>query len=209
MEGSGGAGGSSGDPCGAGSTAEIQDDFNDNMRKAEWTPFGDGLTNVASEMNSELYITTSGLLNSQAGYYWGGAARSLLGCHVSIEVKQVPLQSFGFATFFELLDDAFLGKLSIALLKGTLRPGYRIGATTFDAPPVSYDPSIHRFWRFRESKGTVFFEVSADGKSWQSLFSVPTPAFASKVHVKLSMSVQEASLSGGTAILDNLNIAPP
>jgi hypothetical protein len=213
---SGGAGASSGagsggsiEPCGAGSTAEFQDDFNDNSAGNEWAPYGNGAASI-KETNQEIHGTTGGVLGNKAGYAWGGAARSLLGCHVSIEVKEVPPQDLALLTFFELLDGPGEGgKLSFGLLKGTLTLSHRVGTkiiVAFDAP---YDAMAHRFWRFREAEGTVYFEGSTDTKTWQKLYSTVTPPFAGRVRVDFGIGAVGDAEPGGTVIFDNLNIDLP
>jgi hypothetical protein len=40
--------------------------------------------------------------------------------------------------------------------------------------PVTYSPVTHKWWRIRESGGTVFFETSPDGFTWTAFASVST-----------------------------------
>src|SRR6188472_3605072 len=73
--------------CGPGSTFDFQDNFDDNMTGSQWTKSaGAGIKVI--EMTREVQINSAGMVNSWGSYRWNDT-RSLLGCHVFIEVPQV------------------------------------------------------------------------------------------------------------------------
>jgi len=86
---------------------------------------------------------------------------------------------------------------------------------TYDHAPVTekllpYDPSVHRWWRIRESKGMIHYYTSPNGRAWTEQFSLPmTPGFVGASFVDFGIGATEDVSGGGTAVFDNLNAAPP
>jgi hypothetical protein len=63
--------------------------------------------------------------------------------------------------------------------------------------------------RIREADGTIYFERSTDGTSWQGTQTADTPWFASLTQVKLSAGTDDASEAEPAAVyFDDLNILP-
>jgi hypothetical protein len=202
-----------GDPCGAGSTAEIVDNFSDNLKGVEWSSYADGSGQVkVAETNQELHITTNGTLDLYGGYYWAKGLRSLIGCHLTLEVKQAAKSDAPILTSLDLVNDkdqASKSWLNISQDYGVILFRHFIANVEKGSQTIPYDPIAHRWWRFRESQGTTTFDTSPDGKTWKTRYSIPTPGFLTEVRVNILVGAVEASAVGGTAIFDNLNITPP
>jgi hypothetical protein len=73
---------------------------------------------------------------------------------------------------------------------------------------AAYSATNHRWLRIRESGGTVFWEVSANGLSWNSYGSVATPFNITSLGVRQGCGTNTAEGSPGTAIFDNVNLPP-
>lgn len=67
--------------------------------------------------------------------------------------------------------------------------------------PVAYSPASHRWLQIREAGGTVFWETSADGSSWSTLYSTATPWPVTVMSVVLATG----DGAGETVVVDNLN----
>jgi hypothetical protein len=205
-----GGGGAAGDPCGKGSTLDFQDSFDDSKVGPEWAPFSGNGTTV-SETMQELVISSHGYGGNWAGYLWDAKAqgtRSLLACHLSVEVPAVLSQKEAATVDFglrgakmgdELTFEQSAGKLSLIDLEGGVAVHHL---------DLSYDANAHRWWRFRELNGTTTWQTSPDGKAWVDQQSAPTPGFASAVIVSLSAG-SIVDFADGEARFDNLNIDPP
>jgi hypothetical protein len=79
-----------------------------------------------------------------------------------------------------------------------------IGASAFT---VVFDAARHRWWRIRESAGTLSLEASPDGVDWIALSGGPSPAGGEAVVLEL----EAAETSPGERVsgsFDNLNLAP-
>jgi hypothetical protein len=72
---------------------------------------------------------------------------------------------------------------------------------------IAYNATNHRWWRLREASGTLYWEYSADGTSWNELFSGTPTLPLEQVFIAMD-DYQDDSSSPGTHIFDNLNVAP-
>lgn len=192
--------------CGPGSVAEIADDFDDGTKADVWAGYADPSATIA-EVNQQVEMRIDGSIAAFAGYAWLGGPRSLLGCHVSVQVKQVGSNGGGVFTYFSVpsSEGTATGDIAFTHAGGTLTMGVNEGGAS-TSQSVPYDPVEHAWWRIREAGGTVHFEVSRDGLSWLPLVGVGTPAFATEVEVNVGMGAPEPAPGGGLAIIDNLNV---
>lgn len=84
-----------------------------------------------------------------------------------------------------------------------------------DAPGVDrfamipYDPDAHRFWQIRESAGSVFFETSADGASWNLQSSFPAPSFIDTLAIRLGVVVNAFTSDQVSVRFASLNSRTP
>lgn len=76
------------------------------------------------------------------------------------------------------------------------------------ATTVPYDPVAHRWWRIRESAGSVHHETSADGMSWSVQQSVSTPDYVANSAVGIGRVSESNSATPGTTVFDRFNVAP-
>lgn len=196
------------DTCGPGSVAEISDDFDDGVKAEEWVGYADPSASVA-EMNQHVEMRVDGSMKAFAGYAWIGGARSLLGCHVGLEMKQVGSTEGGVFTYLSVpsSDGTETGDIAITHVAGTLTMNVSSGGAA-SSQSVPYDPVEQAWWRVREADGEVHFETSSDGRTWLPQFSAGTPAFAGSVVVNVGVGVNEPVPGGGFAIFDNLNVVP-
>lgn len=208
----GGAGtGGGGSTCGPGSTAEMKDDFNDNMTSSQWNIYMNKPAHaMIQEVGQAVRIDHDGLLGAIASYYWQDTPRSLLGCEAFVELKQAPDPIAPLTTFFRLIDDQNLqNRIELRLTQDKLSFRSMVNGVDTGILDLTFDPTLHRWWRFRESKGHVYFDTAPDGKAWKAQGSMPTPAVAGAVRAHLSVHADVDATPGGTAIFDNLNISPP
>ena len=75
---------------------------------------------------------------------------------------------------------------------------------------IAYSPTQHRFWRIRHntSGDTIVFETSADGQSWVAQRTIQRHLSTSALKIELSAGTWRAETNPGTAIFDNLRLAP-
>jgi hypothetical protein len=73
---------------------------------------------------------------------------------------------------------------------------------------VLYTKASHRWWRIRESGGTLFLESSPDGHSWTVIHSGSTPPWINEVTVGIGTVSPSNATKLGETQWDNLNAMP-
>ncbi|HET7461175.1 MAG TPA: vanadium-dependent haloperoxidase [Longimicrobium sp.] len=174
------------------------EDFNDNTPDtAKWWVFGD-----LREVNGRLEIRLpSSSANTYAGYTAKGTY-DLTGSQIWVELVQAPRT--GQARLRAYLSEG--NELSIGLVDGVFRCEQQVGGAYTVFLVIPYDAEAHRWLRIRELNGTVFWEVSADGCAWATLYSSPAPFTLTAVSPGLFTGTYTAAPSPGHAIFDNLNV---
>ena len=77
--------------------------------------------------------------------------------------------------------------------------GHSIASTTFDAVN-------HKWWRVRESAGTLYFDTSRDAIRWTTLGSTTYSADLTSVYIMLVAGYSGTEPSPGVAVYDNVNV---
>ena len=202
----GSGGGLPSDPCGPGSTIEFEDNFDDNKcDMALWVPYAD-MSVGTFELGDQVTIKTS--KSGEKGGYISKDPRSLLGCHVHIEVKQVVNSDDGANAemYFRLnggpgqhLEFRQHGSelLLISIIQDNAEP-----------QPLSYSTSTHRWWRFRESSGKIDWDTSANGQDWDTRRSIDTATFGDVTSLRLEFGAIGGDQNTNDAQFDNVNVDP-
>lgn len=165
----------------------VQDDFEDGVIGRLWDTFS-GAGAVASENGGEAVIAlTQGTADVWAGFE-SDALYDFTDGVLEVEVVGVG----GIYTLIEI--NAFgpglaqmyveTGQLTAAVLE-TAGAGVRA--------QTDYQAADHRYWRLRESGGTLFWELSADRVAWTALHSEPMPFPGEHVRAYLSAGGQLAA----------------
>jgi len=210
--GGGGGGGGGGTNCGPGTTADFRDDFDDNMTGPQWSPFtSDAAHASVAETNMTVVAKTDGTNTTATGYSWQQGQRSLIGCEMFIEVKKVVSTVEPIAVVFLLAaDGGSTDILEIQQFTSQIYFRHVVNNMDMNSTSITFDATLHRWWRMRESNGNVYFDTAPDGKNWTQQHSIQTPAFVSAaLNASFGIGVLGIAPSGGVAIFDNLNAPPP
>ena len=90
----------------------------------------------------------------------------------------------------------------------TLIPRRRVANVDTSGTTLTYDNATHRWWRVRESGGSVFWDYSADGISWTNQWSTTPTIATTAMYPTLTAGIFGTDASPGTAIFDNVNLPP-
>lgn len=138
----------------------------------------------ASVSGGQLHVDNGNALYAQTGY-------DLTGSYIFCETVNAGSQAA--LLYLDLV--GFTGGLTFGYDGSTLTAddlfSSNLGSTT-------YNSTTHRWLRIREAGGTAYFEASADGSSWSTIFTA-------------SYSVGTdwlVGISGAGAVFDNFNIPP-
>lgn len=195
-------------------TETISDDFNDNsINTTLWDEYTASSGSV-SESSQQLGLTCSVNTNGS----WAGLVTdkkySLIGSSVTIEV----VDGTGGNTYLDLslnldqIPTTSNGYVAIGVNTGTgeLEAYKKINDDDTGSPmaTATFNATTHKYWRLRESGGTLYYEYSSDGSSWNTLYSESSPMALDAVHVVLDDYEYDALGTPGVHIFDNLNILP-
>jgi subtilisin family serine protease len=185
---------------------EPSDDFNDNsLDAARWQVLNSSSVTVA-EQNQRLEMA---LQPNTAAYNGVISVRGydFKDRTLSVEIPQATSQGGWAETYFQLkLDDGNLFHMSVGA--GSLVCDAWAGGVR-DRTALSYNPTNHRFWRFRHNgvAHTVSFETSPNGTTWTTLKTVAAGfSFDSLRVLMLAGAWGTGNGSPGTAVYDNLKL---
>ena len=182
----------------------FSDNFNDNsLDVSKWTDWS-GMD--VSETSKTLQIQSS----TAASVYKGmnsAMLGNLTGSYVHAEVPHVLTGLTGATTLLQLSID---NQHTITLYVGgtTFAAEYQVNGAYTTPATMAYNAAAHRWWRIRESSGTIYYEYSANSSSWSVLASVAAPFAVTNLRVSLFIGTTAANASTDTAIFDNFNAFP-
>lgn len=149
---------------------------------------------------------------SYTGY--GGMATNYnydaTGASVAANVASVGNQSLASIEFIpvELHDAGTTNRVFILITANTLSAYKTVaGAQTFLAG-LTYNSTTMKYMRLRELSGTTYWEYSADGITYSTLFSVANPITMTSVFVGPSLGTYAAEASSTTAVITDYNVTP-
>jgi len=203
--GTGGEGGVA-PPC-QGNTDQLQDDFDDGLPAAAWSPYTQGQGVNWAEAAGQLLI---GAINSGGSYYDYAGYRAgpfdITGCAVLIHAVTLPadqVQAYiGFLTY-----DASDG-VAVAADESTVYLCVTTGSVP-DCTAEAHAPEGDGWWRIREAAGTMSLEMSPEGKTWTVRRTLTTPAFATAGYVDIGAGSSDPIDFAYAAGLDDYNRPPP
>lgn len=80
------------------------------------------------------------------------------------------------------------------------------GVFTSISPNPAYNSVTAAYWRIRETKGSLYFEYSANGITWTYLWSINNPFSMNKVQVLLQVSDGSSDSAPGSTTIDSINL---
>jgi len=186
--------------------ASLRDDFEDGVLA---TPWADSWTETGCELaetGGEATILFDGTPDAWCGYETAPVYDACDG-RIELEIASpldVPDTDMSLVLSFPSEDV----ELSIECWDGMLRMFERVGANTPMTTAITYNPGPHRWWRIRESAGTLSWETSPNGSSWTAHATRPTDFDCGTAYVIFAAGVWDTWTGGATeAAIDNVNPA--
>lgn len=182
----------------------LEDNFDDNSLDAtKWNNWG-GVQVV--EANSQVEITSS-----LAANYYGFEAQnrySLVGSSFFAELVNAGNQALtSYKTILQCAKDAS-NTASITITGNNVVIEKLVGGSYTQLTSTAYNSSTHKYLRFRESGGTLYYEYSANGSSWSAFTSESAPFALYPIYPVMLVGTDSVEGSTTTAIWDNFNIEP-
>ena len=186
-------------------TSTLRDDFNDGSRNTSlWNEYG-----TVSESGGVLTITgTTGA--AAYGGYSSINQYDLTSSYVFSRLLDPGNQSIASwqASPVLLTLDAS-NTLSWYVNAGLIHAQKQVSGSYADVKgDVSYDAAVHKWFRIRESGGTIYWDYSTNGKTWTNYTSLANPFAVTALYVDCNAGHYASEVSSTTAAFDNLNILP-
>ncbi len=181
----------------------IADAFDDGVISSIWSVSVEAPVTVV-EANGNITITLA-----ETGNLYGnltiGCRYDMRGREISIEVLDVPDGDPAAEMFLELGIDGD-NRVGIDVTSSNLRSYRRIGGNYVDVDVVPYDALAKRFWRLRETAGTMFSETSDNRVDWTVRHSEASPLDVSNVEIGIHAGTFDVATSPGVARFDNFDV---
>lgn len=186
-------------------TASIRDNFNDNTRNTSiWNQFGS-----VSETGGKLVVTST-ISSAVYGGYTSVNTYDLTGSYAYARVVDAGNQSLTSwqATPILLALDAS-NNLSWYVNAGNIHAQNQVAGVYTDIKgDVAYDSAVHKYFRIRESSGTIYWDYSTNGKAWTNYTSTANPFAITALEVDIIAGTYSPELSQTSATFDNFNLVP-
>ena len=131
----------------------------------------------------------------------------LTGSAVSVQFVQPPNVGNGSIYSMLLLEIDGNNREYFSWANGSLFTSEVVGGT-YSETSRAFDPVAHAWWRIRESGGTIYWDVSPDGVTWNNLRSKSPGIALTSLSVQLTAAYWGTEPSPGVAIFDNVNTVP-
>lgn len=181
----------------------FRDNFDDNTITG-WTKAGADFTKIA-EVNNELEITSTA---ATTNYYTLESTSSydLTGSSTFIQVLSAGNQALAsFECIFYISVDAN-NKVYFDINTNIIYVRKVVASVNTVVAQMAYSSIEHRWLRFRESGGNLYFYYSRDGRTW-NIFTTPlaNPWAVTSIFVACQVGTFASEASAATCKFDNLN----
>src|SRR5512139_903105 len=164
----------------------------------KWDNWAD--SNVAVVNHAAQFTCTSGYpyLLTQNWY-------SLQGSAVFCEVAQRPNVGNGTTDLYLEVYVAEQNSAYMQVQNNSLYFGETVNNTP-NATSITYNATDHRWWRVRESAGTIYWDTSPDGNTWTNRRNKAVGLYYGRIRCRFLCGYYGTEPDPGVAIIDNLNV---
>lgn len=188
----------------------VKDNFNDNnIDTSKWfAPLSGTEYEEDCVMKYKLIADTTNGSSGGIGYYG-----DILSSEIFVEIKQVSIGNVATSNYFTLWTD--FGYFEIWFDGTDIIADYQVYSPSSNTvlQSATYSSTNHKWWRIRESGGTVYFDTSANGISWTNFTSIATATLVDAIGtidacVIGCLAYVESSTTPANMIFDNFNCPP-
>jgi len=184
----------------------IDDWSSGSINTSKWNNWGSPQTSVVGQ---QLQISST-----LGGGYYGvnssvnGVAYSLANSYIQSQLVNAGNQSLtSWGVYPVSLDKAGDSSYQLywAVETNKVRAYKNTAGTHTVLAEAAYNSSTHKWFRIRESSGTVYWDYSTDGISWTNFTSISDPFAINSVNVGADVGTWNTEASTTTATIDNFN----
>ncbi len=144
--------------------------------------------------------TVSGTVNT----FGSNTVYDATSSQIYAQVAPVANGAGGTNTVFKLTVDAN-DSVAIRLAAGVFEVTLQTAGVTVTSTLATYSPDAHRWWRLRESSGTMYADFSQDGFNWSTLWSSTYTWLATAVTFAFQAKATATEVAGNYATIQHVN----
>jgi hypothetical protein len=191
----------------------LNDNFNDNsLSSAKWFSYTGG-TSTLNETNSRLECALPASAGSTdvAGIE-NQTPKDFTSSYALVQIVQAVSSGTNANQTLAVYDDAggtgdsITNSVMWFIEAGTLYARKYVGGVATNIGTLSFVLATHKWWRLRESGGTVYWDTSTDGMTWTNRFSNAPGITMTSTNIDLECKCYKAETNPGTGIYDNFNL---
>ncbi|HNP70622.1 MAG TPA: hypothetical protein PKK15_05925 [Kouleothrix sp.] len=187
--------------------AHLRDTFDDNLVNPCWNLVQTGSATGSETGAQAVFTLPSSVAGSHAAYYESNANYDLTGDGAATQVGTMVATGVAATAFFQLILDAN-NYLEMSQLSNAMRCIKVVGGVSTILFTATWSSTNHKYWRIRESSGTIYCETSANGTSWTNRASLATPFAVTDLTVRFGATCGNVA-SPGSFKLDMFNLILP
>lgn len=187
---------------GCGTTELVANDFEgEALDTALWRSGGNNI--AFTQVDGRLQAAHRDSAVAASGSYETQRLYLLRSSRVFVEVPDYDPATGATLTFEVEVDGA--SDVNFELRGDELRLTYEVLDSRYVSRKIGYDPVAHRFWQIREEQGTIYWEASGDGETWELLSTTSSLPFASLVRIRLIAFLPRDAAVIAPVFFDNVN----
>lgn len=136
---------------------------------------------------------------------------NLTGSHALVSATVTQVASANAEAILVVYHDEYGNQLQLGVINGNLVGSYQIAGAQTDVASVSYNATTMKWWRIRESGGTIYYDYAADGNNWTNLTTVAVSTMVWGITlVRSSVAVYDgdSAASNEVGVFSNYNLPP-
>lgn len=188
--------------------SNLWDRFDQNALNASlWSQFTGGSATFTYGPTGAQVNFPSSSTSSTDGDITSNSAYNLTGSAASLQVLSVASVTTFADNTIQLIQSAG-NVLAMQVENGIIYAQKVVAGSQTNVASLTYNATTMKWWRIRESGGTIFWDYSADGLSWTNLGSVANPFAVTALTVNISGTCFQAETNPGTFKWNNFNSVP-
>ena len=190
--------------------ASIYDNFNDNSIGALWAQSYASATTIDEVGGKAVVTIANGVGGGQYAAFRTAASYDLTDRYCAVRIDQMVTADPAGDVFMQAATD-LTGANRVEFLQedGNLYFRHILAGVATNLDSVTFDIAEHKYWRFRESGGTLYWETSADGVFWIIQFSEANPITLTSLSISLGAGCwQSVSLAVQAVHFELFNLLP-
>ena len=184
----------------------LQDAFhNTTLNGTLWSPYTAGSATLGYSSVGATCTFPSASTSATDGDVASQNSYTLANSAVYVRVLAVPSAATNADATLSLRDSGYTNIIAMQVEAGILYAQKVVSGVQTNLASITYNATSMLYWRIREASGTVYWEYSADGLTYTTLYSAADPITITALYADIGGSCYENETNPGTFRWDNFN----